>query len=357
VRTIPGYAGAFWPEPDDELLLLAALGDDERSSRAWATLGPRFELDAVQWPQYRLMPLLGRNLARQAIDAPGVRRMLGVRRRTWSENQLLLRDAEQVLSLLTEAGVSALALKGLALLTAYYDDVGLRPMRDIDLLVDDRPRALEVLADAGWSPRVAWRREPVHGLPMKGPTGIEVDVHAGLSGLALRRHADRSWDDFWSASTPTTIGTAPVRLPDAAELLVHVCVHGARRHDDSSLQWVADATTILSTATVDWDRLVRHAQQRRAVIPLRETLRYVSSLFAVDVPGDVLDRLADTRTTPRDRIVFRAHSGAEFGAPSMRLPSRAFWNYARVSAERTLPRAILGVPAHAVRRLRSRLSA
>jgi hypothetical protein len=354
VRALPGFAGAFWPDADEELLLVAALGDDSSAKSAWSSLHPRFRLDDVEWPQYRLIPRLGQNLARLEIDAPTLPRMLGVRRRTWSENQLLLRDAKNVLSLLREAGVSTLALKGLALLVAYHDDVGLRPMRDIDLMVDDRPRAMDVLAGAGWTPRLAWGREPKHGLPLKGPTGREIDVHAGLSGLAIRRNAARSWDVFWEGSTESAIHGAPVRLPDAADLLLHVCVHGAHRHADSSLQWVADATTIIRASAVDWERLVWQAQRRHAVIAARETLRYVSSRFGVDVPEHALERLSVTRTTPRDKIVFRSRSGVEFGEPSKRLPTRAFWSYARLSAERTLTGAILGAPAHAVRRLRER---
>src|SRR5207253_7569698 len=107
-------------------------------------------------------------------------------------------------------------------------------------------------------------REPMHGMPVVSPTGRSLDVHAGVPGLALRHDRSRSWDDFWRAATPAAIGAAATTLPDPADLLLHVCMHGAQRHANSSLQWIADAMIVMRTSTIDWDRLVRQAQRRRA---------------------------------------------------------------------------------------------
>ena len=48
---------------------------------------------------------------------------------------LLLRKLKDVLSSLADRGVEVIVLKGAALVTTLYPDLGLRPMRDIDLLI------------------------------------------------------------------------------------------------------------------------------------------------------------------------------------------------------------------------------
>src|SRR5207248_6422467 len=101
----------------------------------------------------------------------------------------------------------------------------------------------------------------------------------------------RSWDDFWDASTSTMLGEAKTRLPDPADVLLHVFVHGSQRRVESSVQWVADAATVIRGATLDWDRLVRQAQRRHAVLPALEMLTYLSRRFSVDVPAAALAQL------------------------------------------------------------------
>jgi hypothetical protein len=354
VRELSGFIGAFWPEPDEELMLLSALGDRATAAEAWSRLAPTFELDAVTWPQYRLVPLLGANLREVGLESADLNRMTGVRRRTWSENQLILHDAAEVLRVLNDAGVATMPLKGLALLDGHYADAGLRPMRDIDLLVDDQEVALRALAAAGW---VAKPNQPMrhHGVAVVNATGRSVDVHAYMNAsLVLRGRLARSSDDFWEASTPGAIAGVATRLPNPADLLLHVCVHGAQRRSESSLQWVADAAMIVRSSDIDWDRLIRQAEIRRAVITMRETLSYLASRVVPMVPVHVVDALHAMPTTRRDVIVYRATSGIERGGRRLHGSKGLFWHYARISADRTLPRAVIEFPPYLVQTLRRR---
>ncbi|HSE95650.1 MAG TPA: nucleotidyltransferase family protein, partial [Methylomirabilota bacterium] len=142
-----------WPDPDQELLLRAALLPAGEAHSAWRQLRPRLRLDRVDPGSQRLLPLLWAQLTRLGIDDPLVDRLHDAYGRTVARNAILFRRAARVLRTLGDAGIEALVLKGAALALAYYGDPGLRPMADLDVLV--RPGAAAVASDVlrrcGWS--------------------------------------------------------------------------------------------------------------------------------------------------------------------------------------------------------------
>jgi hypothetical protein len=347
VRALPGYIGAYFPEPDEELLLRAALDDPARAAKAWEELAPRFDLHDVTWSQYRILPLVARNLAGTGVVLPDPARWRGIRTRTWSENQLALTTAGTVLATLATAGIDTMVLKGVALLAGgYYDDAGLRPMRDIDLMVPAFDRAVAVLAAQGWT------REPqdvpsLHADRFVHTSGRDVDLHWEMSpDLLYRRHPERSWDDMWAAAVLGTVGGSPTRLPDAADLLLHVCAHGAQYRARVTFQWVADAAMVVRAGSVDWARLVDQAARRRATLAASETLRYLSERMGVAVPAATLAELSRYPATSRDRLVYRARAGVERTTGGVPTTRALFWVFVRRSAHQTVPRAIAGVPSY-----------
>ncbi len=60
---------------------------------------------------------------------------------TLARNTLLLRELARILEAFDAAGIETIVLKGAALAQTVYEDIGLRPMNDIDLLV--RPEDVE----------------------------------------------------------------------------------------------------------------------------------------------------------------------------------------------------------------------
>jgi hypothetical protein len=76
-------------------------------------------------------------------------------RATRARNVLLLAELDRAFEALDAAGVPAVAFKGAAALDRLYDDPGLRPMDDADLLVhpSDSERAAESIARLGYTRR------------------------------------------------------------------------------------------------------------------------------------------------------------------------------------------------------------
>ena len=74
-------------------------------------------------------------------------------------NDIYSLGLREILHAFNAAGIDAVVLKGAALAHVLYPAVGLRPMSDIDLLVDPRltRRAQVLLAELGFA-AVKWRR-------------------------------------------------------------------------------------------------------------------------------------------------------------------------------------------------------
>jgi hypothetical protein len=357
VRAIGGRAGpdrpAWLPRGLDEQLLAVALFDDERAAQVWADLRPGLDLEVVDWDQHRLLPLVERGLRRAGVADVDLPRLKGIHRQTWSRNQLLLNRTAPALAALAAAGIPTLVLKGGALGLRYYDDLGLRPMADLDVLVpfDQALDAVAVLDALGYEGEAIDRAHQLdhHGRPAEQPGGGQIDLHWQLNMALGQAGPPARWcDDFWAEALDLEVAGQPTRMLSPADLLLHVCVHGAGWDSGARLRWVTDAAAIVARAgtALDWDRLVDQAVRRRVVLPLRDTLGYLVDPFEVAVPGPVLRRLRATPTTRRDRVVYglltrpRPTPGRLGGLPI------TLGRFVTLTAHDPLPKVAVGLPGY-----------
>ena len=81
-----------WPNPQQELLLRAALLEGEAALSAWQQWQAEADLDHLDYGSFRLLPLLYQNLQRHQIKHPWLPTLKGIHRRTWYQNQLRLQS-------------------------------------------------------------------------------------------------------------------------------------------------------------------------------------------------------------------------------------------------------------------------
>jgi hypothetical protein len=282
------------------LLLKAALRGDEVARDAFRTWDRQLDLDAMEDADARLVPLLGSNLARLGLQCSEARRIRGMRRYFWSQNQLHLRHCREVAQLLAAQNIPVMALKGIPLAVAYYDDVGLRPMSDIDLLVPTGKTepAVAALEAAGYVAKAAeepqWRNGSIatslqHGAGFVDGARRECDLHWHMLSDCL---SDGDDDAFWSRARAHEVHGVPVLFPAPEDLLLHLCAHGIRANAFPPIRWVADAAVVLRSAGLDWEVFLAEAERRLLGPTLLLAFRTLDEILEPGaVPPSVIERL------------------------------------------------------------------
>ncbi len=288
------------PDPLQRSLLEAALRRDEVALDAFRSWERQVDLDTLEDASARLVPLLWWNLERLGVESRDARRMRGMHRYFWSRNQLHLRHGREVAQILAARDVPVMALKGTPLAVACYEDLGLRPMSDIDFLVPTAKAAtaVDALEAAGYSAKPG--EEPVrrrvgivtslhHGAGFLDAEGRECDLHWHMLNDCLTEDDD---EPFWSRARSHEIQGVPVLFPAPEDLLLHVCAHGMRANGFPPIRWVADAAVVLRSGGVDWDVFLGEAERRLLGPVLRLALRTLDGILEPGVvPAAVLERL------------------------------------------------------------------
>jgi hypothetical protein len=307
-------ARAWRPTPHQQSLLTAALASGEDCLAAWEAFAAECTLDTLNLGTKRLLPLAYENLRRWDADfeiGPAVRDALA---EMWCETHVVFDEATALLEAFGRAGIDTLVLKGVPLAFLDYAEPTLRPLTDVDLLVHrhDARRAMQLLADLGWastytSPEsfMTW----THAVPFTNDRGGRCDLHWQL--LWNRRWGSEI--DFWDGSVPFEIHGVKARAMNAADRLLHVCMHATMWNAMSPVRWAADAAMVIraNRDRLDWERFTAQARTRRVTLAMAEMLDYLRTSLAVAIPDDIIDSvLRRTPATRADRFMYYARTGA-----------------------------------------------
>jgi hypothetical protein len=308
----PGLVGSFWPSSQQELLLRAALLDEEGSVQAWRTLEPSLDIQRLERGSVVLLPLLYEKLQQRESTEAFVPRLKGVYRQVWYRNQLGLAALQDLLSSLLDAGVQAIVVGEGALITRYYRRLGVRPLDRPSVLVraDRAAASLDALERSGWevSTRGSGRWRQVESAQAGERRSCAVYWRT-LSELELSTDPDGA--RFWDSASPTEVRGVQTSTLDTTHELLWTCIGGARTGSTSRVQWVADAFTILQVASsdIDWQKLVAEAVALRSAPRLRDALAYLSAALDAPVPQAALRELEATPITGRERLAHRIAGG------------------------------------------------
>ncbi len=289
------------PSAAASLLLHAALAEPRAAASAWHVWRRGGgSLDDAAPELVRLLPLVHRNLPPDTAGPEDRGRLAGLRRNTWYRNQLRTRAASKALEALAAAGEPLMLLGGAAVAVAIPGGMGVRPLRDVDVLVPEAVvtgswSALQALGLAGAEPSAPLRRVS-QAAALTTPDGETLDVH----WRPLPRAAPQA--SLWAAARPAELHGVLVQVPTLEDLVLHACVHASSPCADP-VRWIADVA--LCVRAVDggfsWERLVDEAGHHRAEVPVGAALELAGS-FGVPVPGAVLAALRPARR-PRATVL------------------------------------------------------
>lgn len=301
-----------------DMILLA--GDEERLNE----LRKQVHKEMTDWAAVaeliraeHIAPLLfqqikGRSIAPLQVEDQLERSYLANAKR----NMLLLHELRRVLSLLGEAGIEPIVLKGGALAEIAYGNIALRMMRDLDLLVrnEEVQRTLQVLSEAGYrtlraEPRLgmAMAYENEIGLWRQGPLPFFVEVHWSLLDSPFYQELSFDWVQKSAICIQTDSGAMRTLGPEAQVLYYagHIQLHHAQ---EPHMQWLYDVKQILQMyeEEIDWDRILYLARENYLILPLRKTLITLAEEWAALIPEEVLHHLEMMEVTKAEAEVFTA---------------------------------------------------
>lgn len=207
--------------------------------------GARWSLIAEMAEAHRLEPLLAWRSETQAWATPAEQAERWRRARRAAALTALAQQAALRLALdrLAVAGIRPVALKGVALAWRHYPEPGLRPMRDIDLLVE-HGQALDAAAvltkagfvtEAGAPSLLNAALSNDHQLPGQyhPGLGVTIEVHHRLSHPSHRRGydvPDLDSSEVLAQAQPVECGGVSVLCPVPEHLAAHLIVHALYGH-------------------------------------------------------------------------------------------------------------------------------
>jgi hypothetical protein len=293
----------IFPNQLQQKLLHAALCEGDTAIRSWLCWKSQTDLEHLDAGSHRLLPLVYHNLQKYGFTDSSLPMLKSIYRYTWYKNRMLFHSVVDVLRTLHNAKIETMLLKGPALIVSNcYENVGLRPMNDFDVLIpiQQRESAISILDGAGWFSAYHLQGrfsrtslDVSHAIKFKDQLEREFDLHWYPLGGCYDTNADAD-KDFWNDSILTSINDIPTRVPNPTDQLLHVCAHGMKYSGISPMiRWIADAMMIFKAKghEIDWDRLILQSKNRLVSLRLYESLKYLQTELYAPVSSSVLQQL------------------------------------------------------------------
>lgn len=212
-------------------------------------------------------------------------------------------ELEPVLVALRQRGITPVLLKGIVLAETTYPDTGLRPMADVDLLVQhsDLDNVAAVLHPLGF--RGADGSETV-GDFFNGELSFAKGAHQETLTLEFHQDLVHSWNftaplaldtaRFWQRARPLVIAGQPVKQLALEDMLLHLCLHRAMHHGFTGLPGYLDITWTIHRwrDQIDWPALTKRAHELQASTAIFVALQLAHDLLGANVPAAVRTALA-----------------------------------------------------------------
>ena len=239
-----------------------------------------------------ILPLLHIHLGqRETVPAP-IRQALRERgERVARSNLYLSSQLVEIAGALSQAGVSALALKGPAVAATLYGNLFLREFGDLDILVksEDVVQATRVVESQGFAPWLSVSEAQEEVLPhveysrtfTRPADGLDLDLHWDLARNFFRGRVEAG--SLWADTSSFDLHGREIECLPPDLMLLALCVHGAKHGPFPwpRLKWICDvAEFVRQSGAFDWEAAVLRARE----LGCRRTL-----LFGLAVSRPLLD--------------------------------------------------------------------
>lgn len=268
----------------------------------------------------KLQPLLYEELAGQHMLPVAVEETLKSEYQyTARRNLYLLHELQDVIDRLSQAGIGAVMLKGAALIESVYNNIGVRPMLDLDLLIreEQAPQVLQLLIDEGYCQDVEphsgsallFENEQLLIKPGIEPVPLEIHWHL-FDSPYYQQQLDLDW--FWEQTTPLKSADKTVLLFTPEAQLLHLFGHLALHHAAKpAILWLIDLAEVLTSyqEQIDWDLVLQKAVEYQLVRSLQWGTDQLAAFFLRSpIPSDIVEKIRALPVDPSETLVFSWHN-------------------------------------------------
>jgi Uncharacterised nucleotidyltransferase len=248
--------------------------------------------------EHFVMPLVSRSLNTfpEAVPEAILQRLRSDFFAHARRNLFCTRELLKILTLMAENGIRAVAYKGPVLSASAYGNVVLRSFVDLDILVHERDvlRAKELLLSRGFQTllQLTKAQENAHLrsrhqkdiVLVHSDLPISVELHWRIASLFL---FPLDSDLLWQRLETITLGGTNVANVSPEDMLLILCVHGAK-HSFKRLEWICDiAELIRANPQMDWNQVVGQAANLRSKRMLSLGLLLATDLLGATIPYEV----------------------------------------------------------------------
>jgi hypothetical protein len=207
---------------------------------------------------------------------------------------------------LAQTWIPVLVLQGVSIIKLYRDP-GLRPLGDIDLMVEPqhKERLKELLKESGY--KALYPTYP----DILCKTNVLIDIHTHI--LNLERIQSRRYlfpEDLapmWERAVPFSDGSDGLLRLDPYDNFIALGAH-TLKHSYSRLIWLADLHESLMKLTIrpgGWEKLVEYARFWRQEKVILYSLLIIEGVFSIKYPGWVKSEFGINRLRILEKYVIR----------------------------------------------------
>lgn len=286
--------------------IISANFDDSRSAADWDTL-KEIDWSAVfQSPSViELLSLVYFTLKKydrlDQVPAVSVARLETAYLGSVKQDLLQLHEFGSVLQALNNASIDVVVFKGAAFMETVYPQIGLRPMHDIDFLIENRSQLSTVsktLREIGFYPLNKERNDlfidaVIYEATFKqnNPPWTTVDIHYALPYIGFQKNQKglRFTERVWQNACSAEIGGEHAWLMAPEDTIPTIIAHDLLQHRMERLRLYCDLGFLIKTNDVDWSKVVSNLTGSPAAPYIAHALRRARDAFKIPVPVETLD--------------------------------------------------------------------
>lgn len=283
--------------------LLGRVMSVEKRGRVWPVANGAWRIAGVIYaaflPFSKWAVLLLLSPFRTMTNRPAASKPSDAYYKDGARNAVIYDRAGKIIKAFDSQGVKTIILKGIFLAENIYKNIALRPMTDIDILIEkeDLARANDILKGLGYllppqydgflniaSPCSVNSLMYTANDPHK--PSVHLHWHIINSTWPLDRLASGiDMKAIWRSARPVRIGDMETLTLSPEHLIIYLAYHGLN-HSFDKKSMASDLTEVIRYygSSIDWDAISRDGEKFGLTFIMYAALKYVSSVSGANIP-------------------------------------------------------------------------